>query len=61
MGIKRTRVCIIGAGAAGLCAARHCMREGMEVVLYEQQHTLGGTWVYSDEINVFSSLYHTMK
>lgn len=63
MGIKETtkkRVCILGAGAAGLCAARHCLDEGYDLTVFEQQKCLGGTWLYSPEVNAFSSLYEKM-
>lgn len=42
-------VAVIGAGAAGLCAARALTREGHTVVVFERDHSnLGGTWVYTD-------------
>lgn len=42
---------VIGAGAAGLVAARELRRkEGHEVVVFEQQDQLGGTWLYTDEV-----------
>ena len=45
------KVSIIGAGAAGLCAARllQSVRPAPEIVVYEQTSTIGGVWVYSDE------------
>lgn len=42
------RICVIGAGAAGLCAARHTLAAGHEVVVFEQTADVGGTWVYTD-------------
>ena len=46
------RVCVIGAGAAGLCAARHLLESfnGGQVVVYEQTDNVGGTWVYTPEV-----------
>lgn len=44
------RVAVIGAGAAGLAAARALMRAGLEPVVFEAERTLGGTWVYTDEV-----------
>lgn len=41
---------VIGAGASGLVAARELRREGHEVVVFEQQAQLGGTWVYTDKV-----------
>ena len=37
-------VAIIGAGPAGLAAARWLKREGFEPVLFEQSEGLGGQW-----------------
>lgn len=44
------RVAIIGAGAAGLSAARHSLAAGHDVIIFEQTDQLGGTWVYRDEV-----------
>lgn len=44
-------VCIIGAGAAGLCALRHFTSQKEEfnpVVCYEQTAQIGGTWNYTE-------------
>lgn len=68
------RVCVLGAGASGLCtgklelkdpsfifiSARHAVDAGYDVTVFEQQRSLGGTWLYSPEINSFSSLYEKM-
>ena len=45
-------VAIIGAGAAGLCMARHLRAKSrvFNFVLYERGKEIGGTWVYNDEI-----------
>uniref|UniRef100_A0AC34FEU1 Flavin-containing monooxygenase n=1 Tax=Panagrolaimus sp. ES5 TaxID=591445 RepID=A0AC34FEU1_9BILA len=53
-------ICIIGAGAAGLCAAKRCIAAGFNVTIYEQCSSLGGTWVYSDSIGIHSSMYEKM-
>ena len=56
------RVCIIGAGAAGICAAKHLSKltpalnslgnnqnvPNFVPVLFEKGTTVGGTWVYND-------------
>lgn len=41
---------MIGAGAAGLCAIRHCLSTDFncEVIAFEKTDQIGGTWVYSD-------------
>jgi hypothetical protein len=38
---------VLGAGAAGLVAARELLREGHRVVVLEQSARLGGVWAYS--------------
>ena len=43
------RVAVIGAGAAGLCAARHLLARGVEVVVYEIGTCIGGLWVYDND------------
>ncbi|XP_051121808.1 flavin-containing monooxygenase FMO GS-OX-like 4 [Andrographis paniculata] len=42
-------VAVIGAGAAGLCAALELRKEGHQVVVYEREDQIGGTWVYTPE------------
>jgi dimethylaniline monooxygenase (N-oxide forming) len=58
------RVCVIGAGAAGICAAKNGIEFGCDVIVFEQTSEIGGTWVYTDEIgkdknglDVHSSMY----
>ena len=45
----RHRVAVIGAGAAGLCAARHLLERGVEVVVYELGTCIGGLWVFNND------------
>ncbi len=45
----KRRVAIIGAGAAGLCAARHLLARGVEVVVYELGTCIGGLWVFDND------------
>uniref|UniRef100_A0A8R7U9G5 Flavin-containing monooxygenase n=2 Tax=Triticum urartu TaxID=4572 RepID=A0A8R7U9G5_TRIUA len=40
------KVCVIGAGMAGLAAARELRREGHEVAVLEQSGDVGGQWLY---------------
>ncbi|CAK9794707.1 Flavin-containing monooxygenase FMO GS-OX-like 2 [Anthophora plagiata] len=66
---KRRKVCVIGAGAGGLCAARHFARTlNFEVKVYEQTKEIGGTWVYKEAIGVddnnlpvHSSMYRNLR
>jgi cation diffusion facilitator CzcD-associated flavoprotein CzcO len=41
-----SRVAVIGAGAAGLVAARELRREGHDPVVFERASGVGGTWLY---------------
>jgi dimethylaniline monooxygenase (N-oxide forming) len=43
------RVAIIGAGAGGLCAARHLLAAGIEVEVFELGSHIGGLWVYEND------------
>ncbi|GLJ13517.1 hypothetical protein SUGI_0214200 [Cryptomeria japonica] len=45
-----SKVGVIGAGAAGLVAARELKREGFEVVVYEQNADVGGIWLYNPNV-----------
>lgn len=65
------RIGIIGAGAAGLCAARHfcnSIEGNFKVTLLEQQDHVGGTWKHSTDIDkdttgnrVHSSMYDNLR
>jgi len=63
-------VAVIGAGAAGLCAARHLSAQHPKIrtVVYEQASSVGGTWVYTENIGkdehgqpVHSSMYKNLR
>ncbi|KAM7267762.1 hypothetical protein ACFE04_009928 [Oxalis oulophora] len=43
-------VCVIGAGPSGLAAARELRKEGHNVVVLEQNHDIGGQWLYTPNI-----------
>ncbi|XP_068631795.1 senecionine N-oxygenase isoform X2 [Battus philenor] len=64
------RVCVIGAGAAGLCAARHLLAEPCvaHVDILEQAAQLGGTWVYTEKVGyddfglpIHTSMYKSLR
>ncbi|ELR17322.1 Flavinbinding monooxygenase-like subfamily protein [Acanthamoeba castellanii str. Neff] len=55
------RVAVIGAGAAGLVAARYFRDAGFEVVVWEMAEEVGGTWLFSEAVtegrgNLYRSL-----
>eukprot|EP00955_Chlamydomonas_euryale_P035809 350242-Chlamydomonas_euryale.AAC.2 len=41
---------VIGAGAAGLVAARELLREGHSVSVFEQSGSVGGVWAYDPAV-----------
>ena len=43
------RVAVIGAGAAGLCAAKYLLARGVDVVVYELGSCIGGLWAYEND------------
>lgn len=58
------KFCVIGAGAAGLCAIKNCLQQNLDVIGFEQTNKIGGTWVYTDKIekdehglDIHSSMY----
>ncbi|KAF7062599.1 hypothetical protein CFC21_069174 [Triticum aestivum] len=63
------RVAVIGAGAAGLVAARELLREGHSPVVFERAAGVGGTWLYDGEASaeplgaggVHGSLYASLR
>uniref|UniRef100_A0A1B0CED8 Flavin-containing monooxygenase n=1 Tax=Lutzomyia longipalpis TaxID=7200 RepID=A0A1B0CED8_LUTLO len=62
--LRGMKVVVIGAGCAGLCAAKNSIEAGLDVVVYEQTDQVGGTWVCREEVgkdkfglDVHSSMY----
>ncbi|XP_032518605.1 senecionine N-oxygenase-like isoform X2 [Danaus plexippus] len=64
------RVCVVGAGAAGLCSARHLLAEPLvsRVDILEQSSGLGGTWVYTENVGyddfglpIHTSMYKSLR
>ena len=42
MASSSAKVCVIGAGAAGLCAARRLAEAHLQPVVFEQTNVVGG-------------------
>uniref|UniRef100_A0A182FBL7 Flavin-containing monooxygenase n=2 Tax=Anopheles albimanus TaxID=7167 RepID=A0A182FBL7_ANOAL len=63
--------CIIGAGPAGLCTARHALDvadSSSAVTVFEQTDKIGGLWAYSDStgkdrngLDIYSCLYASLR
>lgn len=66
---RRKKVCVVGAGAAGLCAAKHLAgNSNFEAKVYEQTKDIGGTWVYKEAtgldengLPIHSSMYRDLR
>lgn len=61
-------VAVIGAGTAGLCAAKTALQNGLEVTVFELAKQVGGTWVYTDTVGtdeygleVHTSMYQGLQ
>lgn len=48
-GGKGRRAAVVGAGAAGLCVAKHLLAKGIEPVIFEAGSRIGGLWVYEND------------
>ncbi|KAF8037364.1 hypothetical protein BT93_B0314 [Corymbia citriodora subsp. variegata] len=48
--VQSKQVCVIGAGPSGLVAARELRKEGHSVVVLEQNHGVGGQWLYEPNV-----------
>ncbi|XP_046869719.1 flavin-containing monooxygenase FMO GS-OX-like 3 [Hypomesus transpacificus] len=67
----RLRVAVVGAGAAGLCAARHILSRPdiyAPPVVYELSKNVGGTWFYEERVGnydngipIHSSMYRNLR
>ena len=67
---EKTRVCVIGGGASGLCALRHFAAnlDHFKLEAFEQMKEVGGTWNYNEKtgldtngLPVHSSMYRDLK
>lgn len=61
---KLLTVAVIGAGPSGICCAKNALEYGHNVTVYEQNSTVGGTWLYTERIGndefgipIHSSMY----
>lgn len=66
MATKLLRVAVVGAGAAGLCAARHVLSRPERFappVVFELTANVGGTWRYQERVgpDVRCSMYKNLR
>lgn len=70
MSNSKKSVCIVGGGPAGLAALKNFTETDstFDCTLYEKIGSLGGTWVYSDDVDVdqyglpvHSSMYKNLR
>ena len=59
MSAKLNSVAVIGAGTAGICSAKHALKAGLSVTVFEQADQVGGTWVYTDQTKDETGSVHT--
>ncbi|CAM0954451.1 unnamed protein product [Alopecurus aequalis] len=72
--LQSRNVCVVGAGMAGLAAARELRREGHAVTVLEQCGDVGGQWLYdpstdggdlfesaAEPVSVHSSMYDSLR
>lgn len=65
------RLAVVGAGAAGLCAARHILSRPnifAPPVVFEMNGHIGGTWCYEERVGthddgrpIHSSMYRDLR
>jgi glutathione S-transferase len=58
--VEMTRVCVVGAGPAGLVATRTLVGAGLEVDCFEMSPEIGGHWVI-DNPNGRSAAYRSLE
>lgn len=51
---QKRRVCIVGAGAGGITAAKHLLEEGFSVELFEKRDGIGGLWYVGEGVPSFA-------
>jgi cation diffusion facilitator CzcD-associated flavoprotein CzcO len=54
---QRDTYCVIGAGAAGLAAAKNLKDAGIRVVVFEREDDIGGNWYFGKP---YSSIYESV-
>lgn len=67
---RKMRVCVVGGGAAGLCALRHFAANSneFEIEAFEKMEQIGGTWIYNEKtgfdvqgLPIHSSMYRDLR
>eukprot|EP01084_Bolivina_argentea_P260321 439581_1 len=61
LGLNNLRICIIGGGLSGLCAAKHLQQKGFKKIsIFEATSRLGGLWNYEKDRNYPNALYKNL-
>lgn len=62
--MARLRIGVVGTGAAGLSAVKNALNFGCDVLAFEKNDEIGGTWIYTDDVGtdkngteLFSGMY----
>lgn len=62
------KICVIGAGPAGLTAAKNSSEQGYECDVFEQTGLIGGLWNYTDDtetdangLPIHTAMYRDLK
>jgi dimethylaniline monooxygenase (N-oxide forming) len=58
--MRSLKVAVIGAGASGICAAKHLLSHGISVDIFEIGSKIGGMWVYEND-NGRSPAYRSLR
>ncbi|KAI0511345.1 hypothetical protein KFK09_011974 [Dendrobium nobile] len=71
--LSSKNICVIGAGPSGLASARELRKEGHSVLVLEQNHEIGGQWLYQSKVEdedsmgkktplkIHSSVYNSLR
>jgi dimethylaniline monooxygenase (N-oxide forming) len=46
---RSRRVAVIGAGASGICMAKHLIESGVDITVFEAGTQIGGLWVFEND------------
>ena len=56
--MQNRRICVIGAGPSGITALKNLLDEGLNALAVDQNHEVGGNWLFSEKES-HSSVFET--